>query len=125
MQEVDKALERKLRGSLIISEQGICRMQSLLSSNNGIFGFNASKAWCEEKQFSLLLVDDNPFALQPFTLIAQQLKANYIVCEDGKAAVDAVNKSLQKGELFDLIFMDLFMPGMNGDTAAKQIRVLE
>ena len=41
-----------------------------------------------------MLVDDNPFALVPFTQIAKELKANYIVCEDGKSAVDEVNKSL-------------------------------
>lgn len=47
------------------------------------------------------------------------------LAENGAQAVEAVEKSLNDHEPFDLICLDIMMPGMDGQTALKKIRELE
>ncbi len=47
------------------------------------------------------------------------------VAQDGLQAVAAFTEALQAGTKFDLICMDIMMPGMDGITALTKIRELE
>jgi two-component system, chemotaxis family, chemotaxis protein CheY len=61
-------------------------------------------------------------------LFLQQLLKHYgpsQVAVNGKAAVEAVRLALEAENPYDLIFLDVMMPEMDGHTALKQIRVLE
>lgn len=44
---------------------------------------------------------------------------------NGRQAVAAVKASLEKGEPFDLICLDIMMPGMDGHQVLREIRTLE
>ncbi|KAF7586816.1 hypothetical protein BBP40_008271 [Aspergillus hancockii] len=71
----------------------------------------------------VLVVDDNAINLSlMLTFMKKRNLATLDSAENGKVAVDAVEK-LQQG--YDLIFMDISMPIMNGFEATRAIRAIE
>ncbi|MDF3932819.1 response regulator [Pseudomonas citronellolis] len=65
----------------------------------------------------LLCVDDNPANLLLVQTLLGDLGAEVVAVDSGQAAVDAVQR-----ERFDLVFMDVQMPGMDGRQATEAIR---
>ncbi|MDQ7912240.1 response regulator [Pseudomonas sp. 102515] len=65
----------------------------------------------------LLCVDDNPANLLLVETLLTDLGAQVTAVESGYAAVEAVQQ-----ERFDLVFMDVQMPGMDGRQATEAIR---
>jgi two-component system, chemotaxis family, chemotaxis protein CheY len=47
------------------------------------------------------------------------------IAVNGREALEAVRAAMLKGELYDLICMDIMMPEIDGQTALKQIREME
>ncbi|KAE8328475.1 hypothetical protein BDV39DRAFT_174057 [Aspergillus sergii] len=71
----------------------------------------------------VLVVDDNAINLNlMLTFMKKRNLATLDSAENGKVAVDAVER-LQQG--YDLIFMDISMPVMNGFEATRAIRAIE
>ncbi|TWI55557.1 two-component system sensor histidine kinase BarA [Pseudomonas duriflava] len=68
----------------------------------------------------LLCVDDNPANLLLVQTLLTDLGAEVTSVDSGYAAVEAVQH-----ERFDLVFMDVQMPGMNGRQATEAIRAWE
>jgi len=67
---------------------------------------------CEDNDLNKIVISDH--------LSKVGLKS--IIAENGKIGVDLVNKRIKNGEKpFDLIFMDIHMPEMDGLEAAKKI----
>ncbi|KAF1052157.1 MAG: Signal transduction histidine-protein kinase BarA [Stenotrophomonas maltophilia] len=66
---------------------------------------------------SILCVDDNPANLLLVQTLLADLGADVVAVDSGMAAVDAVQR-----ERFDLVFMDVQMPGMDGRQATEAIR---
>jgi two-component system chemotaxis response regulator CheY len=61
-------------------------------------------------------------------MVVQEILSTYgevHSCVDGSEAVLAYRRSLDRGEPYDLICMDLMMPTMNGIDALKLIRMHE
>lgn len=75
-----------------------------------------------KKGASILLVEDNPVNQKMTQLMLSKAGYTIEIAENGKEAVDLYSKN-PKG--YDLIFMDINMPVMNGFDATKQIRKFE
>lgn len=74
--------------------------------------------------FRALLVDDDELGRE---LLAVQL-APYATCDmaaDGNEAVAKFELALAAGNPYQVIFLDIVMPGLDGHGAAKAIRHLE
>ncbi len=71
-------------------------------------------------ELSVLVVDDNLLNLKVASTFLSNEGANVVSVESGK---DALQKAHQ--QLFDLILMDLEMPGMSGIETAKSIRQIK
>jgi two-component system sensor histidine kinase BarA len=72
-------------------------------------------------QFSglrVLVVDDNPDNLKLITIVLEEMLIDVIQAYDGLSAIE-----LCKDEHFDLIFMDIRMPGIDGVESSKRIHL--
>ncbi len=72
-----------------------------------------------------VLIADDDFVSR---LLLQELLKSFgpsHIAVNGREAVDAVRIALQAGEPYDLICLDIMMPGMDGQEALKQIRQME
>jgi len=72
----------------------------------------------------ILIVDDD---LINRKLLSALLKG-YGACDvavNGKDAVDCVQRSLQEGKAYDIVFLDIMMPEMNGHETLQEVRKLE
>ncbi|MCL2809358.1 MAG: transporter substrate-binding domain-containing protein [Treponema sp.] len=73
----------------------------------------------------VLLCEDNGMNQQVICEHLSRVGLKTVVAENGKIGVDLVKERIQKGEkLFDLIFMDMHMPVMDGLEAARHILLL-
>lgn len=71
----------------------------------------------------VLLVDDNEMNVEIATEILEENGMKVTTSSDGKDAVDIIRNS-NPGD-FDIVLMDIQMPGMNGYDATRAIRALE
>jgi len=81
----------------------------------------------EKPQFDglVLICDDNPMNQMVVCEHLAQVGLKTVVAENGKIGVEMVQERIQKGEKpFDLIFMDMFMPVMDGMEASAKIIAL-
>ena len=87
------------------------------------------------KRHHLLLVDDNPVNVKLLTHLVRRLGHTFATASDGLEAVKLYKSSLEEerqgqGQTahrrrFDVVFMDITMPVMNGFEATREIRRLE
>ncbi len=73
-----------------------------------------------KRHLTILVADDHPVNLKVAGLILAQLGADLVLVENGVEAVAAFS-----AQRFDLVFMDMQMPVMDGLAAIREIRQLE
>ena len=71
---------------------------------------------------NILVVEDNEINMEIILNLLERTHANVISVYDGESAIEAVKK--QKEGYFDLILMDIQLPGIDGYQAARAIRCL-
>ena len=81
----------------------------------------------EKPHFSglVLICDDTVMSQQVICTLLARVGLRTVVAENGKAGLEMVRERIQKDEKpFDLIFMDILMPVMDGTEAASKITEL-
>ncbi|MFJ4396314.1 response regulator [Pseudomonas sp. NPDC089396] len=73
-----------------------------------------------QRRAKILCVDDNPANLLLVQTLLEDLGADVLAVDNGQAALQAV-----QSETFDLVLMDVQMPGMDGRACTEQIRLWE
>lgn len=68
----------------------------------------------------ILLVEDHPVAQKMAATILESLGCNVDVADDGKAALTKISN-----KTYDLIFMDIVLPDINGNEVTREIRKYE
>lgn len=74
----------------------------------------------EAKDSRILIVDDQPGMRETFTDILTDKGYQVEVAEDGYQAIERVRKSP-----FDIIFMDIRMPGINGVQTYREVKKID
>jgi len=72
----------------------------------------------------VLIVEDEPVNRE-FLLLALKGRARCVAVESGEAAIEAFTLALDDSEPFDLVFLDLLLPGMGGLQTLEKLRFLE
>jgi CheY-like chemotaxis protein len=75
-----------------------------------------------QKRLSMLLVEDNPINLKLLVASFKKMGHSYETATDGSEAVSAYRRAERK---FDIVFMDIQMPVMDGMEASVLIRKFE
>ena len=74
----------------------------------------------------ILICDDNLMNLQVVCEHLARVGLGTVTAENGKIGLDMAQDRMEKGEKpYDLIFMDMFMPVMDGIEAASKIKALD
>lgn len=72
----------------------------------------------------ILIVDDEVVSREKMRNLLS-LFGDCVAVDNGADAIDAMHFACSRGEFFDLITLDINMPGMGGDKALKAIREIE
>jgi CheY-like chemotaxis protein len=67
-------------------------------------------------------VEDNPDTRKFLTYLLEERGARVTTADDGSRAVESVQSAARRGEVIDLILMDMQMPVMDGYTATRALR---
>lgn len=76
-------------------------------------------------KLKILIAEDNSINQQVIQGLIQNLGGKVELANNGQIALDLFKKSKKEGAPFDVIFMDINMPLLNGYDATKAIRELE
>lgn len=71
----------------------------------------------QNQKISILIADDEAMMLQLLSMSLQRLGYNVVTAQNGLEAVDAFDR-----HVFDLVLLDVLMPGMDGFAACAEIR---
>ena len=82
----------------------------------------AAKAPAELAGRQVLVADDNATNRRIFQKILEKWQMVPTLVESGPAAIEAVFEAERRGEPFDLVLLDVNMPGMDGFATAEQLR---
>lgn len=70
----------------------------------------------------ILVADDGPDNRRLISFLLKKMGADVAVVENGRIALDRIDQAKESGEPFDLVFMDMQMPVLDGYAATKKLR---
>jgi two-component system chemotaxis response regulator CheY len=70
-----------------------------------------------------LIVDDDQVARETLALLLAGVEC--IMAADGNEGISEFTEALESGKHFDLVFLDIMMPGINGHETGKMMRQIE
>ena len=76
----------------------------------------------DPREVSVLVIDDDPVALEHARLVLGEVGITAETCQSGAEALQRIEIRRARQESFDLILVDLRMPGQNGVEVARRIR---
>ena len=90
-------------------------------------GFSVSAPPVESvKKARVLIMDDEKMVRDIAGRMLSHLGHDFVGTEDGHQAIDAYQQAINKGSHFDLVLMDLTIPGgMGGKEAVTEIRKID
>ena len=74
------------------------------------------------KALRILVVDDNLSCLSVISNILKSFRLEAQLVTDGSACLDELKAAQARGTPYDLVFLDWYMPGMDGLQTLKQLR---
>ncbi len=70
----------------------------------------------------ILIIDDELFLLRTISRLMKAWSYDVDVIDSGLEAVQQIEKSIAEGNMYDLIFVDISMPEIDGLTVIKNIK---
>lgn len=104
----------------IASGEDVTSRLSTISSNTPKVLVTSTCAQPNQRTPFLLLIEDNPVALQMIKVAATEANCRYLATEDAESAY-----ALIRTTDFDVIITDIGLPGMSGDELTRAIREWE
>ncbi|MBL9083233.1 MAG: response regulator [Planctomycetales bacterium] len=74
------------------------------------------------KQLNVLVVDDSPAGRRVLEAMLAELGHSATCCADGHAAVDTFERAALEQSAFDVVLLDVNMPGIDGRATAAELR---
>ena len=105
---------------LVLSERKVIRDMSINDPLN--FKELDSSAVILKGPPKVLIVDDEPFIQLALTVLLKKLGCIVDKASNGQIGVNMVANQLEKSNPYDIVFMDINMPVMNGYEATKLLR---
>ena len=73
---------------------------------------------------NILVVDDNPVEVEHARMVLEEVGIKADTCTSGQEALSKMEMQHAKRQLYNVVFMDWIMPGMNGQETAAEIQKL-
>ena len=74
----------------------------------------------------ILVMDDEEIVLKTLASMLEELKYGYDLVSDGDEAVEKYRQKLESGDKYDILILDLTIPGgMGGSEAAERIKAID
>jgi CheY-like chemotaxis protein len=110
-----------LRGSLKVSVEahGSIGLRVILPIGLHELNLREELALVEDARPAILIADDNRINLRVLSAVLSRAGFEVVAVDSGAAAVDALG-----ARRFDLVLMDILMPGLDGGAATARIRAL-
>ena len=73
----------------------------------------------------VLIVEDDAISRKMIEIFMKPLTEEYNLAKDGEAALDFFNKSVENGNNYDVVLLDIMLPKVDGQTLLRKFREKE
>jgi len=73
----------------------------------------------------VLIVEDDAISRKMIEIFMKPLTEEYNLAKDGEVALDFFNKSVENGNNYDVVLLDIMLPKVDGQTLLRKFREKE